>query len=55
MSKASPKPREEKASAFLARAERAFGRAAKAVIADSQRLGLNPVAWKDTKVTKSNE
>lgn len=47
MSKATSKPRDEKASDFLKRAERAFGRAAKTVIADSQRLGLKPVAWKN--------
>jgi hypothetical protein len=53
MSEATPKPRSEKVSAFLTRAERAFGRAAKTVISDSQRLGLKPVAWKETKAPKA--
>jgi hypothetical protein len=55
MSKATSKPRSEKASAFLTRAERAFDRAAQTVIADSQRLGLKPVAWKASSATKAKK
>lgn len=55
MSKATPKPRDEKASAFLTRAERAFDRAAKTVISESRRLGLKPVAWKEAKATKTKK
>jgi hypothetical protein len=55
MSKAPSKSRPEKATAFLDRAERAFDRAAEAVISESHRLGLKPVVWKDAKAAKAKK
>jgi hypothetical protein len=44
----------EKQPAFVARAQRAFGRVARKLRTQNRKLGLAPVVWPDGKLAKNS-